>query len=116
VPELLAGDHLLHTDLHEDQFVVTAGGEVRVVDWGWPASGASWIDPAFLVLRLIGAGRPPEAAEAWARAHTRWAVAAANEITAFAVYVAGLWTYRATTEGLARLARDYASWRLRQVS
>ncbi|MEV6641652.1 hypothetical protein [Amycolatopsis sp. NPDC051371] len=112
VPEVLIGDHLLHTDLHEDQFVVTSGGDIRVVDWGWPASGAPWVDPAFLVLRLIGAGHPPDAAEAWARAHTRWALASVEEITTFAVYVAGLWTYRATTESLAQLARNYANWRL----
>ncbi len=114
-PGLLAGDHLLHTDLHEDQFVVTSRGEARVVDWGWPASGAPWIDPAFLVLRLIGAGHTAEAAEAWARTHTRWAEATAGEITAFAVYVAGLWTYRATTGRLSGLARGYANWRLRQA-
>jgi len=113
VPELLTGDRLIHTDIHADQFVIAPDGEVRVIDWGWPASGAAWIDPAFLVLRLIGAGHQPDTAEAWARAHTRWALASAEEITAFAVYVAGLWTYRATTEGLARLARDYATWRLR---
>jgi Ser/Thr protein kinase RdoA (MazF antagonist) len=112
VPDVLVGDHLLHTDLHEDQFVVTSGGDVRVIDWGWPASGAPWVDPAFLVLRLIGAGHQPDAAESWARAHTRWALASDEEITTFAVYVAGLWTYRATTESLARLARDYATWRL----
>ncbi|KDA41138.1 hypothetical protein BMG523Draft_04061, partial [Frankia sp. BMG5.23] len=27
-----------------------------MVDWGWPAQGAGWVDAAFMVIRLIGAG------------------------------------------------------------
>ncbi|WP_326947844.1 hypothetical protein OG439_03365 [Amycolatopsis sp. NBC_01307] len=111
-PGLLTGNRLLHTDLHGDQFLLGEDGEFRVVDWGWPASGAPWIDPAFMVIRLIEAGHEPAAAEAWAAAHTRWASAAPESITAFAVYVAGLWTGKAAAEPLARVARDYANRRL----
>ncbi|WP_410589149.1 phosphotransferase family protein [Amycolatopsis sp. lyj-23] len=111
-PELLAGDCLLHTDLHAGQFLLGAAGSTHVVDWGWPASGAPWIDPAFLVIRLVAAGHRPADAEAWARAHTRWASAPPGSVTAFAAAVAGLWTGKAAAESLARTARDYASWRL----
>jgi hypothetical protein len=111
-PGLLAGSRLLHTDLHADQFLLSEEGTVHVVDWGWPASGAPWVDPAFMVVRLVGAGHDPADAEAWASAHTNWASATPEAITAFAVYVAGLWTGKAAAKPLARLARDYASWRL----
>ncbi|MFB9684194.1 hypothetical protein [Amycolatopsis plumensis] len=111
-PELLAGDCLLHTDLHADQFLFDADGTTHVVDWGWPASGAPWIDPAFLVIRLVAAGHRPADAEAWARAHTCWASAPPESVTAFAACVAGLWTGKAAAASLARTARGYASWRL----
>ena len=110
-PGLVAGDSLVHTDLHEDQFVLDGNGGVRVVDWGWPASGAAWVDPAFLVIRLVGAGHHPADAESWARSHTCWGDASSESVTAFAVYVAGLWSAKAT-EFLARTARGYADWRL----
>jgi hypothetical protein len=111
--EAVAGNRLVHTDLHEDQFILGDHGEVHVVDWGWPARGAAWVDSAFIVLRLMGAGQRPADAERWAAAHTPWSTATEDDVTAFAVYVAGLWNYKATTEKLARLARTYAGWRLR---
>lgn len=111
--EAVKGNHLVHTDLHEDQFVLGDDGAVHVIDWGWPACGAAWLDSAFLVLRLIGAGHRPEDAEKWAAANTPWAAATEDEVTAFAVYVAGLWHYKATSHKLTRLARTYAGWRLR---
>jgi hypothetical protein len=111
-PDLLAGSCLLHTDLHSDQFLLGDDGDVHVVDWGWPASGAVWVDPAFMVVRLVGAGHAPAEAEAWASAHTHWASAPPESVTAFAVYVAGLWTGKAASGSLARLARDYARRRL----
>ncbi|MBB5850780.1 hypothetical protein ACFQ05_33875 [Amycolatopsis umgeniensis] len=116
-PALTAGGSLLHTDLHADQFLIPATGDIRVIDWGWPARGAAWIDPAFMVLRLIGAGHQEMDAETWAKTNTRWSEATEEEITAFAVYVAGLWSYKAaTTARLARIARDYAGWRLTSAS
>lgn len=113
-PAHVAGGFLLHTDLHADQFLFPVGGDIRVIDWGWPAQGAPWVDPAFMVIRLIGAGHRAADAETWARKNTRWQEATEEEITAFAVYVAGLWSYKAaTTASLARVARDYVGWRLR---
>ncbi|AUI59787.1 hypothetical protein [Amycolatopsis sp. BJA-103] len=114
-PELTAGHSLLHTDLHADQFLVPATGDIRAIDWGWPAQGAAWVDPAFMVIRLIGDGHQAMDAETWAKTSTRWSEATEEEVTAFAVYVAGLWSYKAaTTTRLAQIARDYAGWRLRR--
>jgi hypothetical protein len=118
IPELVDGDRLLHTDLHADQFLIGDADRVRVIDWAFPAAGAAWVDTAFLVLRLIGAGHTPANAEHWAHARSSWRGIADRTVTAFAVYVAGLWSEFAAVgsqpgaEHRARLAREYAAWRL----
>jgi aminoglycoside phosphotransferase (APT) family kinase protein len=121
-PELVDGSALLHTDLHEHQFMIDdATTSVRVIDWGRPASGAAWVDTAFLVIRLIAAGHTPELAETWATTVPAWSRRTDKGVTAFACYVAGLWGYRAATTpfpGATRLgdaARTYAQYRLRDV-
>ena len=130
-PALVDGDRLVHTDLHADQFLVGADGGVHagsratreamawvLIDWGWPAAGAGWVDAAFLVLRLIAWGHRPEEAEAWARSLRCWSGVDGAALDAFSAYVAGLWSYRAATgpapgaERRARTAREYAAWRL----
>jgi hypothetical protein len=117
VPELADGDRLVHTDLHSEQFIV-AEHQVHVIDWSWRAAGAPWVDTAIMVLRLIWAGHSADAAEQWARARTTWADLDDKTITAFAVFTAGSWTDRHITFGVpgmdkqARLARNYAAWRL----
>ncbi|MYW96035.1 hypothetical protein G3I59_36880 [Amycolatopsis rubida] len=117
--DLVDGSSLLHTDLHEHQFMIDdASSTVRVVDWGRPASGAAWVDTAFLVIRLVAAGHTPEAAEEWAATVPAWRARTDKGVTAFASYVAGLWSYRAASTpfpGATRLsvaAREYARYRL----
>lgn len=119
VPELVDGDRLVHTDLHRDQFLITEDGRVFVIDWAFPAAGAPWVDSAFLSLRLTAAGRAPAEAVRWA-ALDRDAMVEA--VTAWSVYVAGLWSWFATQDSplpgadrRARLARDYAAWCLREL-
>ncbi|OXM52655.1 phosphotransferase [Amycolatopsis alba] len=118
-PGLVAGSALIHTDLHEHQFMIgDDASSVRVIDWGRPASGAEWVDTAFLVVRLIAAGHEPGAAEAWAATVPSWTTRTDKAVTAFACYVAGLWSYRAATTpfpGATRLstaATRYARHRL----
>ncbi|KQC37078.1 hypothetical protein UK82_17420 [Frankia sp. ACN1ag] len=115
-PEAVEGDRLVHTDLHGDQFIIGADGVIHVIDWGWPAAGAGWVDTAFMVIRLIEAGHSPADAEAWAATRAGWRVEA-DALTAFAAFTAGLWTYRSVTEHnrgarRARVARDYAARRV----
>lgn len=118
VPDLVDGDRLLHTDLHGEQFRIGSGGDVHVLDWGFPAAGAPWVDVAFLVLRLVEAGHHPEDAEAWARSLSCFSGVDRVILNAFSAYVAGLWSYWAVTDEApgaahrARLAREYAAWRL----
>lgn len=115
--ESVAGDTLVHTDLHEGQFMIE-GDSVRVIDWGRPASGASWVDTAFLVIRLIAAGHTAQQAEAWANSLPTWEGCTSDSATSFACYVAGLWSYRSSTApfvGAGRLsaaAQAYARYRL----
>lgn len=118
-PDVVAGDRLLHTDLHADQFLITADDTVRVIDWGRPGAGAGWVDVAFLVIRLMLAGHPAEDAEAWATTVDAWARASDDAVTSFAAYVAGLWSHWALTDAepgavrRAGVARAYANWRVR---
>lgn len=117
-PELAAGDRLAHTDLHPDQFIVGENGSLHVIDWGFPAAAAPWVDAAFLILRLIDAGHAPLRAEEWARSLSCFAGVDAETLTAFMVYVAGMWTHWADHDPVpgkrhrAQLVRDYAAWRV----
>lgn len=118
-PALVDGDRLAHTDLHGEQFRLGANGSVHVIDWGYPGSGAPWVDSAFLVLRLIETGHTPPAAQDWVRTHVScFARADPDCLTAFAVYIAGLWGYWAATGDIsgsqrrARVSREYAAWQL----
>ncbi|MCK9923175.1 hypothetical protein MXD61_15070 [Frankia sp. AgPm24] len=113
--QAVRGDRLVHTDLHADQFAIDDSGDVHVIDWGFPGAAASWVDRAFLVIRLIQVGHTPHDAEAWAATRPGWPTDGAT-LTAFAALVAGLWTYREATEGTGgpwvHAARDYAAWRV----
>lgn len=116
-PGQVDGDRLLHTDLHADQFVIV-GSHVRVIDWAFPAAGAPWVDAAFVLIRLILAGHSMCEAEAWARELRCWATSSDQAVTAFAAYVAGMWSCWAARDPepgavrRARAARAYAAWRV----
>ncbi|WP_067489462.1 phosphotransferase family protein [Actinomadura hibisca] len=87
VPETAAGPFLVHYDPHPGNFQVTTGG-VKVVDWAFACAGASWIDAAFLVPRLIEAGHTPAQAEALVNTHPGWTTAPADAVTG----LAALWS------------------------
>ena len=59
----LVGGSLVHYDLHPGNLKVTGRGDVLAVDWAFACTGASWIDAALLVPRLIEAGHCPTSAE-----------------------------------------------------
>ncbi|MEU5867309.1 phosphotransferase [Nonomuraea sp. NPDC047529] len=60
--DAMAGDALLHADLHEGNLMTTEHG-MRVIDWGLACQGAAWIETALLISRLILAGHSPQQAE-----------------------------------------------------
>ncbi|CRK55023.1 hypothetical protein [Alloactinosynnema sp. L-07] len=108
--DLVDGDTLLHTDIHALNLLVD--GNIRVVDWAWARRGASWVDRAFLVLRLIEAGHAPAEAERLA------GPLPGPGATAFAVAVLGIWTHLRHTDprphgpALVAAARDWSEYRL----
>lgn len=117
VPYLVAGDRVVHTDLHADQILLTPNGQARVIDWGYPCAGAPWVDSALMVLRLIVAGHDRADAEAWGRNLPTLRDVDPSELDAFACYIAGLWSYFALTrpqgsEYRAQVAREWATWRV----
>lgn len=86
---LLAGEHLLHTDLNPHNILI--GDTARIVDWAWPTLGAGWIDPACAALWLIAEGHTPAAAERWARRVPSFAAASPRGIDAFTTVSRRLW-------------------------
>ena len=117
-PELLDGDALLHTDLQPGNLLINDGA-VTVIDWAWASRGASSIDPAFMVIRLIAAGHSPESAESWVSQIPAWQAAPADAVTAFAAVVLGLWerktrsaSARSHSVRLTDVARGWAQYRL----
>ncbi|QWF78396.1 hypothetical protein [Amycolatopsis sp. CA-230715] len=115
--EAVAGDALLHTDLHSLNILVA--DRARVIDWAWARSGAAWTDTAHLVVRLIDAGHRPSDAERWAAGIPGWQDVSGTELTGFAVALAGMWTYLRHADPqpqrprLAGSARTWAEHRLR---
>lgn len=83
----LAGDALLHYDLHGGN-LLTAGGRTYLIDWSFACRGAAWIDAAMLVPRLVGAGHTPAQAESLMAAVPAWKAAPADAVTG----LAALWT------------------------
>jgi hypothetical protein len=95
--ELLAGNHLLHTDLNPHNILVT-DTQIRIVDWSWPTLGAAWIDTACTALWLIPEGHTPADAETWASQVPAWADATPEALNAFTTINATLWEQIATAE------------------
>lgn len=116
-PELIGGDTLLHADLQPGNLLISDGA-VKVIDWAWSTRGAAWVDPAFMVIRLMAAGHSPESAESWACRVPAWRAAPAKAVTAFAATVLGLWEHKTRTaprphsQRLTEVARRWARHRL----
>ncbi len=81
-----------HADLYPLNILVS--DRAHVIDWAWACRGAAWVDPAFLVIRLIAAGHSPASAEDWMNQVPSWLEASELARTAFAVAVSGMWEYR----------------------
>ena len=54
--EAVRGDHLVHLDLRDDNVLIDAAGNARIVDWPWAGVGARWFDALTYLLdaRLRG--------------------------------------------------------------
>jgi hypothetical protein len=86
-PAVVDGDTLVHTDMNTGNFLVS-GESIAVVDWAMPCRGASWLDTALMVVRLINAGHTPAQAERWAEQVPAWHAPLPGAVTAFAAAAA----------------------------
>ncbi|WP_181043753.1 phosphotransferase [Actinokineospora auranticolor] len=109
-PEHMDGTTLIHTDLNPANFLVA--DTTRVIDWAWWRTGAAWIDPAFVLIRLIAAGHTPAQAEEWANRTPGFQAASPDALTAFAASVLRLWERKFATTDATAAARAWARHRL----
>ena len=51
-----AGDTLVHTDVRDDNVLLTDDGRALFCDWNWPTVGAAWLDSLFMLIGPRGDG------------------------------------------------------------
>jgi aminoglycoside phosphotransferase (APT) family kinase protein len=54
--EAMAGTTLVHTDVRDDNLLITTDGRALLCDWNWPMLGAAWLDSLFLLIGPRGDG------------------------------------------------------------
>ncbi|WP_460835862.1 phosphotransferase family protein [Nocardioides hungaricus] len=54
--EVMGGTTLVHTDVRDDNLLLTADGRALLCDWNWPVVGAAWIDTVLLLIGPRGDG------------------------------------------------------------
>ncbi len=59
--QVMAGDTLVHTDVRDDNLLLTSDGRALLCDWNWPMVGAAWLDSLFLLIGPCGDGHDMEA-------------------------------------------------------
>jgi aminoglycoside phosphotransferase (APT) family kinase protein len=55
-PEVVAGDTVVHTDLRDDNVLLTPDGRAVFCDWNWPVVGADWLDSLLMLVGPYGDG------------------------------------------------------------
>lgn len=108
-PRHMRGSTLVHSDLNPLNILV--GDTARVVDWAWWRTGAAWIDPAFVIVRLIAAGHGPAEAEEWAAQFDGFRTAPPEALTAFAASLVCLWGRKFANTDVTKAARTWAEYR-----
>ena len=54
--EVTVGETLVHTDIRDDNLLLTGDGRALLCDWNWPVVGAAWLDTVFLMIGPRGDG------------------------------------------------------------
>jgi Phosphotransferase enzyme family len=54
--EAMAGETVVHTDVRDDNILLTSDGRALLCDWNWPFTGAAWLDSLFLLVGPRGDG------------------------------------------------------------
>ncbi|MFF5265401.1 phosphotransferase [Actinomadura viridis] len=98
----MAGDALLHTDLNDNNLLITPDGRAYVVDWAFTGRGAAWVELGLLIPWLLKAGHSTAEAEHWVAQFPAWSTAAPAHIDLFSRAFAEKWRQHAE--------RDAADW------
>lgn len=104
----LAGSALLHTDLNEDNLIVTSDGRAYVVDWAFVARGQAWLELGLLIPWLLKAGHSPREADEWVSQFPSWADAEPAHIDLFSRVFAEKWRANSKTNPAAWVAEHAA--------
>jgi hypothetical protein len=59
--EVAAGDTVVHTDIRDDNVLLTDDGRTLFCDWNWPVAGADWLDSLTLLIGPRGDGMDVDA-------------------------------------------------------
>ena len=54
--DVVGGTTLVHTDIRDDNLLLTGDGRTLLCDWNWPVVGAAWLDTVFLMIGPRGDG------------------------------------------------------------
>ena len=54
--EVTGGDTVVHTDVRDDNILLTPTGDAVLCDWNWPVVGAAWLDSVLLMIGPRGDG------------------------------------------------------------
>jgi hypothetical protein len=54
--EVATGETLVHTDVRDDNVLLTADGRALFCDWNWPVAGAAWLDSLIMLIGPRGDG------------------------------------------------------------
>lgn len=54
--EIVGGDTVVHTDVRDDNILITPGGAALLCDWNWPVVGPAWLDTVILMIGPRGDG------------------------------------------------------------
>ncbi|MBF4163328.1 phosphotransferase [Nocardioides acrostichi] len=61
LPDVGVGDTALHTDVRDDNLLLTDDGRVLLCDWNWPCRGPAWFDALSLLIGPAVDGHDAEA-------------------------------------------------------
>lgn len=54
--EVVRGETLVHTDVRDDNVLLTPDGRALFCDWNWPCAGADWLDSLIMLIGPRGDG------------------------------------------------------------
>ncbi|QKW37653.1 phosphotransferase [Actinomadura sp. NAK00032] len=114
----MAGSALLHTDLNEDNLIITPDGRVCVVDWAFVSRGRAWVELGLLIPWLLKAGHSPREADEWVSQFASWGEADGSHIDLFSRVLAEKWRANSKTHSAdwvtehATLTKQWAAYRL----